>query len=101
VPWGEQAFAAYLGPDRTAWREWDACELIRDADERLPLLVDQGDADDFLPDQLRPWRLQQACDAAGHSLTLRLQPGYDHSYYFVASLIGEHIAWHAAALATS
>lgn len=99
VPWGEQAFAAYLGPDRDAWRAWDACELIRDARERLPLLIDQGDADEFLADQLQPERLRTACAAAGHPLTLRLQPGYDHSYYFVASFIGEHVAFHAAALA--
>jgi len=99
VPWGEQAFAAYLGPDREAWRAWDACELVREARERLPLLVDQGDADEFLRTQLQPERLRQACADAGHPLTLRLQPGYDHSYYFVASFIGEHIAFHAAALA--
>jgi S-formylglutathione hydrolase len=72
--------------------------LIADAGERLPLLVDQGDADEFLATQLRPERLREACDAAGHPLQLRLQPGYDHSYYFVASFIGEHVAHHAAAL---
>lgn len=98
VPWGEKAFSAYLGPDRAAWAEWDACELLRDARERLPLLVDQGGADEFLATQLRPEVLRDACDAAGHPLTLRMQPGYDHSYYFVASFIGEHIAHHAAAL---
>jgi S-formylglutathione hydrolase len=64
----------------------------------LPLLVDQGEADEFLATQLRPELLREACDAAGHPLTLRLHPGYDHSYYFIASFIGEHIAWHAAAL---
>jgi len=98
VPWGEQAFSAYLGPDRDAWRSWDACELIRDARERLPLLVDQGDADEFLATQLQPERLRRACDEAGHPLTLRIQPGYDHSYYFIASFIGEHVAFHARAL---
>jgi S-formylglutathione hydrolase len=98
VSWGEQAFKAYLGEDRDAWREWDAVALIADARERLPLLVDQGDADEFLIAQLQPERLAQACAAAGHPLTLRLQPGYDHSYYFVQSFIGEHVAWHAAAL---
>jgi S-formylglutathione hydrolase len=98
VPWGEQAFSAYLGEDRGAWGEWDAVALIANARERLPLLVDQGDADEFLATQLQPERLAQACTAAGHPLTLRLQPGYDHSYYFVQSFIGEHIAWHAAAL---
>jgi S-formylglutathione hydrolase len=101
VPWGERAFSAYLGEDREAWREWDAVALIADARERLPLLVDQGDADEFLTTQLQPERLAPACAAAGHPLTLRLQPGYDHSYYFVQSFIGEHIAWHAAALRAS
>ena len=98
VPWGEKAFAAYLGEDCATWREWDAVELIAGAGERLPLLVDQGDADEFLASQLRPELLRQACADAGHPLTLRLQPGYDHSYYFIASFIGEHIAWHAMAL---
>ena len=73
-------------------------ELVEAASERLPLLVDQGGDDEFLASQLRPELLREACVAAGHPLTLRLQPGYDHSYYFVASFIGEHIAWHAAAL---
>ncbi|MHC9084215.1 S-formylglutathione hydrolase [Luteimonas sp. RIT-PG2_3] len=99
VPWGEKAFSAYLGDDRTAWRAYDATALVADAVERLPLLVDQGDADEFLEGQLKPGLLREACAAAGHPLTLRLQPGYDHSYYFIASFIGEHIAHHAAALA--
>jgi S-formylglutathione hydrolase len=98
VPWGEKAFGAYLGEDRAAWREWDAVELLAQASERLPLLVDQGGADEFLETQLRPELLRQACEAAGHPLDLRLQPGYDHSYYFIATFIGDHIAWHAKAL---
>ena len=98
VPWGEKAFGAYLGDDREEWKQWDATELVAKAGERLPLLVDQGDADNFLDEQLRPQLLQQACEAAGHPLTLRMQPGYDHSYYFIASFIGEHIAHHAKAL---
>ena len=98
VPWGQKAFSAYLGEDRTEWAQWDACELLAGAAERLPLLVDQGEADEFLENQLQPQRLQAACAAAGQPLTLRLQPGYDHSYYFIASFIGEHIAHHAAAL---
>ena len=98
VPWGRKAFKAYLGEDEAAWKQHDAVELIASATERLPLLVDQGDADDFLTGQLRPDLLQAACEQAGHPLTLRLQPGYDHSYYFIASFIGEHIAHHAAAL---
>ena len=98
VPWGQKAFAAYLGDDREAWKAWDTVELIRQAREPLPLLVDQGDADEFLQGQLKPELLQAAAAEAGHPLTLRLQPGYDHSYYFIASFIGDHIAHHAAAL---
>ncbi|MDQ3205040.1 MAG: S-formylglutathione hydrolase [Pseudomonadota bacterium] len=98
VPWGEKAFSAYLGEDREAWRQWDAVELVAGAGERLPLLVDQGDADDFLAGQLRPELLREACARAGHPLQLRMQPGYDHSYYFIASFIGDHIAHHSAAL---
>ena len=98
VPWGEKAFSAYLGDDRSSWLAWDSCALIASASEKLPLLVDQGDADEFLANQLKPELLQQACNNAGHPLTLRMQPGYDHSYYFIASFIGEHIAHHAAAL---
>lgn len=98
VPWGEKAFAAYLGDDRDAWREWDAVELVAQARERLPLLIDQGEADEFLATQLKPELLRDACAAAGHPLQLRMRPGYDHSYYFIASFIGEHVAHHAAAL---
>jgi S-formylglutathione hydrolase len=99
VPWGEKAFAAYLGEDRAAWAAWDACELIKHAGEQLPLLIDQGEADEFLDGQLRPQLLVEAAAVTGYPLQLRLQPGYDHSYYFIASFIGEHIAHHAAALA--
>ncbi|MDH5835062.1 S-formylglutathione hydrolase [Luteimonas kalidii] len=98
VPWGEKAFTAYLGDDREAWRAWDACALVAGAAERLPLLVDQGEGDEFVDSQLRPGLLQAACAEAGHPLTLRLQPGYDHSYYFMASFLGEHMAHHARAL---
>ncbi len=98
VPWGHKAFGAYLGDDRSAWAGWDAVELVKTASERLPLLVDQGDADGFLEEQLRPELLEKACEATNHPLTLRMQPGYDHSYYFIASFIGDHIAWHAEAL---
>ena len=98
VPWGQKALAAYLGEDREAWTQYDASELVKVATEKLPLLIDQGDADEFLDGQLRPQLLQAAAEAAGHPLTLRMQPGYDHSYYFIASFIGEHIAHHAAAL---
>ena len=98
APWGEKAFTAYLGEDRAAWKSYDATALIAEAVERLPLLVDQGDADEFLANQLKPELLQAACAEAGHPLQLRLQPGYDHSYYFIESFIGEHIAHHAVAL---
>ncbi|MCA0299711.1 MAG: S-formylglutathione hydrolase [Proteobacteria bacterium] len=98
VPWGQKAFAAYLGDDREAWKAWDTVELVRQAREPLPLLVDQGDADEFLQGQLKPELLRAAAAEAGHPLTLRMQPGYDHSYYFIASFIGDHIAHHAAAL---
>lgn len=97
-PWGEKAFSAYLGGAREEWREYDACELLAGADERLPLLVDQGDADGFLQEQLRPELLEQACARYSHPLTLRRQPGYDHSYYFIASFIGDHLRHHALAL---
>ena len=98
VPWGEKAFTAYLGPDRGDWKRYDATELVKSAPEKLPLLIDQGADDEFLDLQLRPQLLQAAAEAAGHPVYLRMQPGYDHSYYFVASFIGEHIAHHAAAL---
>ncbi len=98
VPWGEKAFGAYLGDDRAAWRAFDATALVETATERLPLLIDQGDADEFLDGQLRPQLLTAACDAVGHPIELRMQPGYDHSYYFIQSFIGEHIAHHAKAL---
>ena len=95
VPWGQKAFRAYLGDDVERWTSWDACELVAGAAERLPLLVDQGGADEFLATQLRPDLLQQACAAAGHPLELRMQAGYDHSYYFIATFIGDHIEHHA------
>lgn len=98
-PWGEKAFSRYLGEDRTQWRAWDTCALLADAPERLPLLVDQGGADGFLAEQLRPEALQAAASAANHPLTLRVQPGYDHSYYFIASFIDDHLRHHAQALA--
>lgn len=98
VPWGDKAFSAYLGEDRQAWKAWDACELIAGATERLPILVDQGEGDEFLEKQLKPELLRAACDAAKHPLTLRMHPAYDHSYYFIASFIGDHVAHHASAL---
>ncbi|HEY6870452.1 MAG TPA: S-formylglutathione hydrolase, partial [Novosphingobium sp.] len=97
-PWGEKALAGYLGPDRAAWRAYDACALIADG-ARLPdLLVDQGEADSFLDSQLKPHLLAEACAAAGQPATIRMQPGYDHSYYFISSFMAEHVAWHAERL---
>lgn len=98
VPWGEKAFSAYLGTDRQLWRAYDATELVKTANEKIPLLIDQGDADEFLHTQLRPELLVAAAEAVGHPLRLRMQQGYDHSYYFIASFIGEHIAYHAGEL---
>ena len=98
VPWGEKAFAAYLGEDRKAWRAHDAVALIEDGARLSEFLVDQGEADTFLEEQLRPHLLRQACAAAGIALTLRLHPGYDHSYYFISTFMAEHVAWHAERL---
>jgi len=101
VPWGEKALGGYLGDDREIWRRHDACAMIDDG-ARLPeLLVDQGDADPFLREQLKPELLEAACKDAGISLTLRMQPGYDHSYYFIATFMADHIAWHAERLSAA
>ena len=98
VPWGKKALGGYLGDDRAAWREYDAVALIEDG-ARLPeLLVDQGLADQFLVEQLRPHRLAEACAAAGIAAEIRLHDGYDHSYLFVSSFMAEHVAWHAERL---
>ncbi|MFT8420030.1 MAG: S-formylglutathione hydrolase [Gluconacetobacter sp.] len=91
VPWGEKAFSAYLGPDRSAWAAYDPIALIRTVKERLPILIDQGMADSFLAEQLRPELLQVAAQEAAHELILNLRPGYDHSYYFIASFIEDHL----------
>ena len=94
-PWGDKALGGYLGPDRAAWREYDACALIEQG-ARLPdLLVDQGTADGFLEEQLKTHLLQEACDKAGQPATIRMQEGYDHSYYFISSFMAEHVGWHA------
>ncbi|MCW1931193.1 S-formylglutathione hydrolase [Pararhodobacter zhoushanensis] len=94
-PWGRKALGQYLGPDRAAWADYDACRLI-DAGARLPALkVDQGAADGFLETQLMPERLKAACDAASQPLELTMHEGYDHSYYFISSVLPAQIAWHA------
>ncbi|MBU6441478.1 MAG: S-formylglutathione hydrolase [Betaproteobacteria bacterium] len=95
VPWGRKAFGAYLGEDPRAWRDWDAVELLAGAKQGLALLVDQGGDDPYLDEQLRPQLLREACEGAAHQLQLRIHPGYDHSYYFVASFLGEHFEHHA------
>ena len=100
-PWGEKAFAAYLGDDRETWAEHDAARLIENGvgegcyDD---ILIDQGDADPFLSEQLKPDLLVAACEASGQKITLRMQPGYDHSYFFMASFIADHVAFHARRL---
>lgn len=98
VPWGHKALAGYLGEDRAVWRRHDAVALIEDGARVKDLLVDQGDADSFLAEQLRPELLATACSAAGIDLTLRLQPGYDHSYYFISTFMEDHLRWHAERL---
>jgi len=97
-PWGEKAFSRYLGPDRESWAAHDASLLMADARTQLPMLVDQGEADSFLAEQLKPELLLEAARTSGYPLQLRMQPGYDHSYFFIASFIGEHIEFHAGHL---
>ena len=97
-PWGEKALGGYLGEDRAAWRAYDACALIDDGARVADILVDQGEADNFLDSQLKPQLLEAACANAGIPLTLRRQPGYDHSYWFIQSFIDDHLRWHAARL---
>jgi len=101
VPWGQKAFPRFLGPKPEAWREYDATELVRE--RRFPgtILIDQGDGDKFLSAQLRPQLFEAACRAAGQALTVRIQPHYDHSYYFISTFIEDHLRHHAAALAAS
>jgi S-formylglutathione hydrolase len=97
-PWGHKALGGYLGEDQATWREYDACALIEDGARVPDLLVDQGTADNFLNEQLKPELLEAACAKAGQPLTLRMQPGYDHSYYFISTFLAEHLAWHAERL---
>ncbi|MBD8735451.1 S-formylglutathione hydrolase [Sphingomonas sp. CFBP 13706] len=97
-PWGEKALTGYLGPDRADWRAYDACALIADGARVADILVDQGEADGFLDEQLKPALLADACAAAGIDLTVRMQPGYDHSYNFISTFMPDHVAWHAERL---
>ena len=97
-PWGYKALSGYLGNDRAAWEDYDACALIARG-ARLPdLLVDQGDADNFLLEQLKTHLLEDACRTAGQEATIRMQPGYDHSYYFISTFMADHLHWHAERL---
>lgn len=100
VPWGKKAFGGYLGDDKGAWAEHDACELVRRSPYPGQILVDQGTADQFLTKQLRPELFQRACESAGQALELRMQDGYDHSYYFIQTFAGDHLAHHASVLSS-
>lgn len=93
--WGQKAFSAYLGADRRQWQAYDASALIAQASARVPMLIDQGEADEFLAQQLLPQNLLEAAASVGYPLQYRLHPGYDHSYYFIASFIEEHLRFHA------
>jgi S-formylglutathione hydrolase len=97
--WGHKALGNYIGQDRQKWKAYDTCELVRTATQRLPVLVDQGSADNFLEEQLKTELLEQASAQADYPMTIRRQDGYDHSYFFIASFIGEHVAFHASHLA--
>ncbi len=98
VPWGEKVLGGYLGSDPATWRQYDAVALIEDGARVPELLVDQGAADNFLVEQLRPELLERACADARIDLTLRMQPGYDHSYYFISTFMADHLRWHAERL---
>lgn len=98
VAWGEKALGRYLGDDRDSWREYDAVALIEDGARHDHILVDQGTADDFLEDQLKTGALAMACAKAGMEPVIRMQEGYDHSYYFISTFLGEHVAWHGERL---
>jgi S-formylglutathione hydrolase len=98
VPWGQKALGGYLGDDPAAWRKHDAVALIEDGARRPELLVDVGDSDTFIEKELRPELLERACAEAGILLTLRRQPGYDHSYYFISTFMADHLRWHAERL---
>lgn len=98
-PWGQKAFSGYLGDDQSRWQQYDACELIRQGARLSDILIDQGDADNFLAEQLKPELLANLCQQLGQPLQLRYQPGYDHSYYFISTFIAEHLEYHAKALA--
>lgn len=98
VPWGNKAFGGYLGEDREAWKRYDATELVKTRRHPAPILIDQGTADGFLEEQLKPQLFSAACAEAGQPLQLNLREGYDHSYYFIATFVEDHLRHHAAQL---
>ncbi len=98
VPWGHKALGGYLGEDHAAWRQYDAVALIEDGAKVPEILVDQGEADQFLTEQLKPALLARACERHGIDLTLRMHAGYDHSYFFISTFMADHVAWHAQRL---
>jgi S-formylglutathione hydrolase len=95
VPWGQKAFTAYLGSDRSTWSAYDATELVRKQPSRARVLIEQGAADQFLERELQPQRFVEAARSAGQEVTLRMRDGYDHSYYFIATFVDDHLRWHA------
>ncbi len=97
-PWGQKAFKNYLGDDEAGHASYDACALVASEGWEKDILIDQGLADNFLEEQLKPWAFDASCRKAGVDLTLRLQGGYDHSYYFISTFLADHVAWHAARL---
>jgi S-formylglutathione hydrolase len=99
-PWGQKAFARFLGSNQSLWQQYDTCALVMEGKNTMPLLVEQGSADNFLAEHLQPEKLQKACEKNRHPLDLRMRDGYDHSYFFIASFIGEHVAYHAERLKT-
>ncbi|EOS92875.1 S-formylglutathione hydrolase [Erwinia tracheiphila] len=98
VPWGQKAFSAYLGDDRNGWQHYDSCWLMQQSADPVPVLIDQGDSDQFLADQLRPEQLALIAKEKDWPLTVRVQPGYDHSYFFIASFVDDHLRFHAGHL---
>ena len=98
VPWGQKAFTAYLGSDRATWSQYDATELVKKQPSKAHILIDQGAADQFLERELQPQRFAAAASSAGQEVTLRMQEGYDHSYYFVSTFVDDHLRWHAERL---
>lgn len=98
VPWGKKAFSAYLGDDTSVWKAHDACELVASHQHPVEILIDQGEGDQFLDEQLQPRRFTAAAEAAGQGVRLRLHEGYDHSYYFIASFMEDHLRHHATIL---